>query len=157
SFSQGTIHLWHPSVSGAVDSGNITAHAVVKDAEGKDRFIINAMMNVDSNRQIIALQDGLMLNYHEWSVAKGNKIVLEDSGFYADQLKLTHNTGSIALQSEQQHANAPLNVTIENFMISDIAQIVQQDTQMANGIVNSKVTVTNHACNPSATRRLTIE
>ncbi len=157
SFSQGTWQLWHPAVSGAMDSGNITTHAVVKDIEEKDRFVINAVMNVDSSRQIISLQEGLMLNYREWAVAPGNKIVLEDSGLYADNFKLTHNTGSITLQSEQQYPNAPLKVAIDNFQISDIVQIIQQDTLLANGVLNSDITIEELATNPHATGKLTIE
>lgn len=156
-FSQGTTQLYHPSISGGMDSGNITARAVVKDPEMKDRYVVNAVMNIDSNRQAISLRDGLMLNYRNWTVAPGNKIVIEDSGLYADDFKLSHNEGSIVLQSEQQQPGAPLDITINNFLISDIVQVVQQDSLLANGVLNSKIKVTDLSGNPAATGNLTID
>lgn len=156
-FSQGTTQLYHPSISGGMDSGNITARAVVKDPEMKDRYVVNAVMDIDSNKQTISLQEGLMLNYRNWTVSPGNKIVIEDSGLYADDFKLSHNEGSITLQSEQQEPNAPLDVAINNFLISDIVQVVQQDSLLANGLLNSKIKVTNLSGNIAATGKLTID
>lgn len=157
SFSQGTTQLWYPSISGEMDSSNITAKAVIKDLEMKDRYVVNAVMNIDSNKQTISLQEGLMLNYRNWTVSPGNKIVIEDSGLYADNFKLSHNEGAIALQSEWQEPNAPLDITINNFLISDIVQVIQQDSLVANGLLNSNIKVTNLSGNIGATGKLTVE
>lgn len=157
SFSQGSTQLLYPSISGGMDSSNITARAVVKDPEMKDRYVVNVVMDIDSNKQTISLQEGLMLNYRNWTVAHDNKIVIEDSGLYADDFKLSHNEGSIALQSEQQEPNAPLDITINNFLISDIVQVIQQDSLVANGLLNSKIKVSNLSGNIGATGKLTVD
>jgi translocation and assembly module TamB len=157
SFSQGTTQLWYPNISGGMDSSNITARAVVKDLEKKDRYVVNAMLDMDSNQQTISLQEGLMLNYRNWTVSPGNKIVIDDSGLYADNFKLSHNDGAIALQSERQEPNAPLDITIKNFLISDIVQVIQQDSLVANGLLNSNIKVTNLSGNIAATGKLTVD
>ncbi len=157
SFSQGTTQLWHPQITGGMDSGNITAHAVVHDMENKDRYIVNAVVDIDSTQQTISLGEELMLNYSNWTVNPGNKIVIADSGIYADKFILTHNGGSVTLQSEQQYPDAPLNVHIKNFRIADIVQVMQQDSMLTDGIINSDIIVTSLTGNVGATGKLTVE
>lgn len=157
SFSQGTTQLWHPEVTGEMDSSNITAHAVVRDAENKERYVLNAVVDIDSNQQTISLGEGLMLNYSNWTVNPGNKIVIADSGIYADKFKLTHNGGSVTLQSEQLSPDAPLNVNIKDFRIADIVQVMQQDSMLADGVINSEITVTSLTGNIGATGKLNVD
>lgn len=156
-FSQGSLQMWYPTVAGDVAENVITTNAIVRDIEHEDRFTISASMTTDSEKQVVQLGKNLMLNYSTWDVSDDNKIVLQGDGLYADNFKLSHGNGSIALQSDEQNPMSPLNVLINNFRISNITEILQQDTVLANGILNSKLKIHNALTEPRATGELTVD
>lgn len=156
-FSAGAGQFWYPTLSGQLSKEKITADVVIKDIERKDRFAFYASMVSDSIRQIFKLENDMLLNYNEWQVNPGNKLVIQGDGLYADSFTLSHNKGSINIQSEQQNPSAPMDVTIKDFSIADITQVLQEDTTLANGLLNSKLKVQNVMTEPKATGTLSID
>lgn len=157
SFSQGTLQFWYPDIKGTVGNNKITTSVKVRDLERKERFAIHASMLSDSLKQVVRLDSNLLLNYDEWEVNKGNKVVIVEDGLYADSFTLAHRDGSITLQSEEQTPQAPLNVLIRNFFISDLTTIAQQDSMLVNGLLNSQLKVHNLMTAPHATGKLSID
>lgn len=157
SFSQNTLQFWYPSITGTVADNKITTDIVLKDIEKEDRFAFYASLVSDKVKQVIKLEKDLLLNYGTWNVDKENKLVLENGGMYVDKLTITHNKGTIALQSEQQNPASPLSLKISDFSISDITEILQQDTILASGLLNSELNVHNALTDARATGKLTID
>lgn len=157
SFSQNSLQLWYPSITGMVTTDKITSDILIKDIEKTDRYGIFASIAIDSNKQTIKLEKDLLLNYNEWNVSPSNKIVLDEKGLYVDSFKLSYNDGAINIQSEENTGEAPLDVSINNFYIANITEILQQDTLIANGLLNSELKIYKPTTEPRATGELTVE
>lgn len=134
-FKQEKIQLLNTKIDGAIDANLISAHVKTDDEQGKQRFAIGASLQKEGTAQVLSLQEGLMLNYTNWSVAQPNKVVFGPEGFYAQNVKLSGNGASIAVNSEPPAYNAPMNATIENFKISDIMEMISGDTLFADGVL----------------------
>src|SRR5690606_4373136 len=76
---------------------------------------------------------------------------------YVDSFALKYGDGFIELQSEEQKDDAPLNVNIGNFHIATVTEILQQDTLLANGLLNSKLRILQPTTDLRATGALTID
>ena len=137
-YQQGKIQLNQTKIEGVVDANLVTANVQSEDAEGKKRFEIGASLQREQEAQVLSLQEGLMLNYTQWTVAQPNKVVFAPEGFYVQNLNLSGNGASINVNSPEAAFNTPLTATISNFKISDIMQMISGDTLFANGVLAGK-------------------
>lgn len=155
--SQGSMHFYNPTVYGSFKDSILSATAKVHDAANEQRFGASLTMLNEGDRQVIHLQDSLMLNYEKWDVNNKNKVVLEQGGLYAQNLKINNEHGSILLNSKRPEPSSPLDVVINDFLLSSITEILQQDTILVNGVLNSKLTVSDIMSNPKATGTLSVD
>jgi hypothetical protein len=75
--------------------------------------------------------NGLKLNYTDWTVSEGNKIQIRNNGIFADNFRLSNGGSEISLQSESQSPNSPLNVSLKDFKIETITELIKKDTLLA--------------------------
>ncbi len=151
------MQLWKSSVTGRLDKDDITANIRLGDSADKARFAINAVLQQDDSANVLTLKEGLLLNYETWQVAQPNKIVFGKQGVYAQDFKISKGGESISLNSSTPQYNAPLNVDITQFSIANITEIMQKDTLLADGILNTKLVVENLATAPSATGTIQVK
>ncbi|MFA6152426.1 MAG: translocation/assembly module TamB domain-containing protein [Chitinophagaceae bacterium] len=137
-FSQGKLQLLNTTVVGKVDANLIAADIKTEDEAGKKRFAIGATLQKEGTNQSLSLKEGLMLNYTNWNVAQPNKVVFGAEGFYVQNVSLTGNGATIAVNSETPVFNAPINASIDNFHLSDIMEMVSGDTLFADGVLAGK-------------------
>lgn len=142
-FAQGNILLWYTSVSGNMDGKNISADISIADSARTPRFALSALYQQGEQEQVIQLRRGLMLNYNTWQVQEPNKIVLAPAGFYVSNFGINNAGQSITINSQQPVPNAPLAVNINNFLLSNITEIISQDKDslVADGVLNGTVNV----------------
>ncbi|MBS1781219.1 MAG: translocation/assembly module TamB domain-containing protein [Bacteroidetes bacterium] len=155
--SMPSLQLWYTNASGRLQGQEITANVSIADSVRKQRFALNAALVQKPNEQELQLRDGLVLNYKTWQVSQPNKIVFSKEGFYAQNFGFSNGNESININSTAQNAGAPLNLNINNFLISNITEIVQKDTLLANGILNTKLVAENLNTNPQAKGSLQIQ
>lgn len=151
------IQLWYTNVNGNLNGNMITANVSIADSAKKERFALNANLQQEANEQVLQLGNGLVLNYKTWQVSRPNKIVFGPQGFYAQNLSISNGNEAISVTSEQPQFSAPLNVNIRNFFLSNITEIVQKDTLLANGMLNTQLQVRNISTAPEASGTLQIE
>lgn len=136
-FNSGKLQLLNTTAKGVVDANLVTTDLSSEDEKGARRFSLGASLKKEGTAQALSLNPGLLLNYEEWTVAQPNKIVFGPEGFYAQQVQLSGNGATIAVNSDRPEFNAPLTATIDNFLIADVLQLVSGDTLFANGVISA--------------------
>lgn len=152
-----SIQLWNTTAKGDIRGNKITADIRIADSARQDRFALNAEYHQHPDRQELHIKEGLKLNYKDWQVAQPNAVVMGKEGIYVQNLKISSGAESININSETQQFSSPMTVAINDFLISNITEIVQKDTLLANGLVNSNITIQNLTKNPAIKGNLTIK
>jgi len=132
------------SAAGAVQNDVITYEVTTKDDKDATQYLIAGNAKSLGDITEVSLDEqGLVLNYSNWTVAPGNQLRISSRGIVADNFAISHNGSRIALQSETQNPAGPLDVAIENFKIETIAEIVRKDSLPAAGTINGTAQLRN--------------
>ncbi|WP_081411679.1 translocation/assembly module TamB domain-containing protein [Chryseobacterium gregarium] len=125
------------NIGGDVANNIINYNITTKDEKDETQFLIagNAK-SLNDITEISLNPDGLKLNYTDWTVGEGNKIQISSRGILADNFRLSNAGSEILLQSETQSPNAPLNVSLKDFKIETITELIKKDTVLARGTIN---------------------
>lgn len=135
--------LYYPNVLGRIQNDTLHSRATIKDTAANDRFIVGlaAAKDITEENSLthIRLFKGLMIDYDIWNVNDANRFTLGPQGFKIKDFFIKKDEQSIALNSEVDTFNSPLYVKIENFKLSSITKILDPDTLLADGILNTNI------------------
>lgn len=124
-------------ITGDVANNIINYNITTKDEKDATQFLISGnAKSLNDITEISLNPNGLKLNYTDWTVAEGNKIQIGKNGILADNFRLSNGGSEISLQSESQSPNAPLNVSLKDFKIETITELIKKDTVLARGTIN---------------------
>lgn len=144
-------------ITGDVANNIINYNITTKDQKEITQFLIagNAK-SLNDITEISLNPNGLKLNYSDWTVSEGNKIQIGKNGILADNFRLSNAGSEIALQSESQTPNAPLNVSLKDFKIETITELIKKDTVLARGTINGTAQLKNITKNMTFTSDLNV-
>ncbi|MEY8761900.1 translocation/assembly module TamB domain-containing protein [Chryseobacterium tongliaoense] len=130
------------NINGDVADNMINYNITTKDDKDVTQFLIagNAK-SLNDITEISLNPNGLKLNYSDWTVAEGNKIQISSKGILADNFRLSNSGSEILLQSESNSPNSPLNVSLKDFKIETITEIIKKDSLLAKGTINGTVQI----------------
>lgn len=137
----GTNKLYGIQLAGYIAHDSLIADALTKDSKGSNLYQLGATASIVGDSYTFRLKKDLVLNYKSWTVDPMNAIFYSAQGFYVDNFKLGYRQSSIDIQSEQQQPGSPVNLAVNNFLISDITSLLNKDTLIAAGIINAKARV----------------
>ena len=137
----GSNTFYKTGINAAVAGDSLSVAATTKDTKNKDRFAIGADINRKDSGYTFSLKDTLLLDYKKWTVAPDNKITYSPKGILVHNFLISNNSSSIAVASRENVLNSPVDVTIDNFKITDITSIINSDTLLASGIIDGKFSV----------------
>jgi len=124
-------------LNGDITNNVINYNASTKDAKDATQFLVAGNLKTLNDITEISLNpNGLVLNYDQWQVGEGNLIQLRKDGIVAHNFSLMNNGSQILLQSESEKGTSPLNITIKDFKIETIAEIIKKDDLPAEGTIN---------------------
>lgn len=139
-FKNDNLALQKVQVQGDVQNNTITYRATTKDEKDVTKFLIAGNLQSKGDISKLSLNShGLKLNYDNWEVAPGNYIEFGKNGINAQNFTLSNNGSEIRVQSENTSANSPLNVTLKDFKIETITELIKKDSLLAQGTVNGNV------------------
>ncbi|MEC5173409.1 hypothetical protein QF024_002120 [Chryseobacterium nepalense] len=145
------------NIGGNIADNIINYNITTKDAKDETQFLIAGNAKSMNDITEISLNpDGLKLNYTDWTVAEGNKIQISSGGILADNFRLSNGGSEILLQSETQSPNVPLNVSLKDFKIETITELIKKDTLLARGNINGTAQLRNLTKNMTFTSDLNI-
>lgn len=125
------------NINGDVAQNTINYNITTKDEKDETQFLIAGNAKSMNDITEISLNpDGLKLNYVDWNVAENNKIQIFSQGIVADQFRLSNSGAEISLQSESSSPTSPLNVSLKDFKIETITEIIKKDSLLAKGTIN---------------------
>lgn len=145
------------NINGDVSNNIINYNITTKDDKNVTQFLIagNAK-SLNDITEISLNPDGLKLNYNDWTVGEGNKIQISDKGILADNFRLSHEGSEILLQSETSSPNSPLNVSLKDFKIETLTEIIKKDSVLAKGTINGTAQLRDLTKNMTFTSDLTV-
>lgn len=125
------------NINGDVAQNTINYNITTKDDKNETQFLIagNAK-SLNDVTEISLNPNGLKLNYMDWTVAENNKIQIFSQGIVADNFRLSNSGAEISLQSESNSPTSPLNVSLKDFKIETITEIIKKDSLLAKGTIN---------------------
>lgn len=145
------------NINGDVADNTITYNVTTKDEKDVTQFLIAGNAKSMNDITEISLNpNGLKLNYSDWTVGEGNKIQISSKGILADNFKLSNGGSEISLQSETQTPNSPLNVSLKDFKIETITELIKKDTVLARGTINGTAQLRDLTKNMTFTSDLNI-
>lgn len=124
-------------INGDIANDIINYNVSTKDEKDETQFLIAG--NVQSLDEItkISLKPGrLILNYTNWEVANENSLQITPNGIIADNFRLTNGASEITVQSENLLAESPLNISIKDFKIEMLTEMIKKEDLPAAGTIN---------------------
>ncbi len=132
------------NLNGDVAHNIINYNITTKDDKDQTQFLIAGNAKSMNDITEISLKpDGLKLNYMDWNVADNNKIQIFSQGIVADNFRLSNSGAEISLQSESSSPSSPLNVSLKDFKIETITEIIKKDSLLAKGTINGTAQLRN--------------
>ena len=146
------------NINGDVANNVINYNITTKDDKDVTRFLIaGTAKSMNDITEISLKPDGLKLNYMDWTVADNNKIQIGSRGIFADNFRLSNSGSEILLQSESNASNSPLNVSLKDFKIETITEIIKKDSLLAKGTINGTAQLRNLSKNMTFTADLDVD
>ena len=125
------------NINGDVAQNIINYNITTKDDKDETQFLIAGNAKSMNDITEISLNpNGLKLNYMDWTVAENNKIQIFSQGIVADNFTLSNSGAEISLQSESNSPSSPLNISLKDFKIETITEIIKKDSLLAKGTIN---------------------
>ncbi|MEO6903816.1 MAG: translocation/assembly module TamB domain-containing protein [Bacteroidia bacterium] len=94
---------------------------------------------------VLRLHPNLILNNTTWSVKEGNHLDFTSEGLRAENLILLDKQQSISIQSIAKEIPAPLEIKFKNFEMETLSKIIQNDTTLAEGVLDGKIVLKTEA------------
>jgi hypothetical protein len=128
------------NIDGDVAENTIRYNITTKDEKDATRFLIagNAK-SLNDITEVSLNPNGLKLNYTDWNVAENNKIQISNKGILADNFILSNAGSEISIQSESESPSSPLNISLKDFKIETITELIKKDTVLARGTINGRL------------------
>ncbi len=155
--TNGTFQFEHPLVSGKAANNKADLVINIKDEKGKERFELTTFLErPDTTKFIVSLAPTQIMNYDNWSVRKGNQIVLGEKMSIKNFLLSNENQ---TLSAETTDNDENLVARFTNFELATLADIAAPNdtTKLAAGRLNGKVDLQNFQTEMQFLADLTIE
>jgi len=153
----GTMDIYNTRLRANILNNIIDFNLGVNDKGNKPKYRLAGQLRQPAagSFALSLRSDSLLLNYEPWTIAGNNQLLLTPNAIGATNFVLSHDNQTLAIRS-QAGTGSPLNVTFTNFQIGTITGFLQQDTMLADGVLNGNASFRNLPGNPLFTSDLTI-
>jgi translocation and assembly module TamB len=152
------ILLYKTAVYGVVADDHLTTTLLLKDKNDKDRYRLAGMVDQQNGGIKFSFNpDSLLLNYDIWQVSRDNFIQYDSTGVIAHDFTISSKGDSLSLNSQGNTGAAPIEVRFGSFRLSTISRLANQDSVIADGLLNGTAEVKNLMTKPLFTSDLKIQ
>ena len=132
------------NINGDIAQNTVNYTVSTKDDKNATQFLVAGNVKlIDEITNISLDPNGLVLNYDQWKVGENNLIQLRKDGIVANNFRILNNGSEILVQSNGDKGNSPLDISIKDFKIETITELIKKDDLPASGIINGTATVKN--------------
>ncbi len=128
-------------LNGSAANDSVLINFLTQDNKAKDWFGLKASFFAKNNNYTFRLADSLLLNYERWKVDADNYISYTPQGLIIHNFLISSDTSKISINSQQEIANSPIDINIDNFNLRTISSILNNDTVFVSGIMDAKMEV----------------
>jgi translocation and assembly module TamB len=136
-----SIQLYTTSIAGGISKGHVSAGFITNDTNKKQKYAFGVTAAINNDTYEVHLGDTLKLNYVNWNVARNNMTVYSPQGINVSQLNISKGVESVSINSSNSVANAPMDIKIEKFALSNITGLFHRDSLEIGGRLNAQVKV----------------
>ena len=150
--------LYRTSIYGALANDRLTTTLLLKDRKDKDRYRLAGIVEHEKSAIMFSFNpDSLLLNYDQWLVSRDNYIQYDSTGILAHNFTISNGMDSLSINTKGTTGAAPLDVRFGSFRLSTISRLANQDSVIADGVLNGNAEVKNITTNPLFTSDLKIQ
>jgi autotransporter translocation and assembly factor TamB len=134
------INLEKSEIRGNIKKGIITGKVNLKDEFGNARYIVPYEITNHPVLPYIKIGDSLMINKKYWSANADNIIHMNVDFLKGSNLVLSNENESISIKADSSQTNGlPLELSLHQFRLKNISEIMTTDTTLVEGLANGKV------------------
>jgi len=154
----GSISLHRTVVGGFVAQNKVDMSLDINDARDSVQYnIAGVLQQITDGIKFNLKTNGLILDYNKWTVAQDNYIQYDSTGLILNNFAISNSGQLMSLNSQSKTGSAPIDVKFNNFQISTLTHIVNQDSLLVGGDINGTAMVKNVTTSPVFTANLTID
>jgi hypothetical protein len=152
------VQLHRSWLAGGIHNNELETALVLEDDKGKKRFrLAGELDKLPGGLKFVLNPDSLLLSYDPWKVSRDNYVQYDSTGIVVHEFTISNNGDSLSLNSQGSTGAAPLDVRFGNFRLSTISRLANQDSVIADGLLNGTAEVKNLLKNPLFTSDLKIQ
>lgn len=153
----GKLSTYRTSLAGFIANNQVNVALDVNDQKNKSQYNITGILQQITRGLKFTLQPGgLLLNYEKWAVSDDNYIQYDSSGVIFNNFNISNANQLLSLNSESKKTGAPLVIKFNNFQISTLSRIANQDSLLLGGAINGNAIIKNLTTHPVFTSDLTV-
>lgn len=138
-----SFQLPYTNIFGKVENNSIDYEVQLKDIKDVERYLLSGTLkNVNGNSEIAIKNDRLKLNYEKWNIDDNNVVRLDKNSIYINDFILTNGSNKLAVNSESNAINSPINVEFNDFDLKSITSIVESNFEIG-GKINGTTKISN--------------
>lgn len=138
------VQVLNTSLAGQLAGNRASIELLTRDPGMKPHYRIAGTLAALDNAYQFRFDPGqLLLDYEEWTAGENNLFHYSDSGFYAEQIRLSNGEQLLLIDSEESRPGAPLGISLKDFEISTLTRIAQQDSLAIDGRINGDALISN--------------
>src|SRR5579863_5164012 len=150
--------LYQTAVYGSLAHNKLSTTLRLKDKKAKNKYVLSgALSQVNNGVKFVFNPDSLLLNYQPWQIPSDNFILYDSSGVIVRNFKLSRQRESIEINTNGETAKSPVDISFADFKIRTLTQFAEQDSLLADGIINGKAEIKNLYTKPLFTSDLKID
>lgn len=154
----GSLSLHRTVVGGFVADSKVDMSLDINDAKDSVQYNIAGVLQQIANGIKFNLKpNGLILDYDKWTVTQDNYIQYDSTGLILNNFAISNSGQLMSLNSQAKTGTAPVDVKFNNFRISTLTHIVNQDSLLVGGNINGTAMVKNITTSPVFTSNLVID
>lgn len=143
------LKIYRTTLAGDAKDNRLGIDLNIKDQDNKDKYRLAGLFSMIADQyQFSFLPGGLKLNYEPWKVSEGNFIEYGPKGILASNFNLSQDGQILSINSNPLRSNAPLSLEFKNFRIATLTAIADQDSLLADGIINGGLLVNDLGKSP---------
>lgn len=151
------LNLYQSSIRGWLAEDKLFTTVLLKDKKGKDRYRLTGQLEKLINGLKFTLHpDSLLLNYEKWQASNDNFIQYDSTGVLVHDFKIDNRGEALQVNSTEQTATAPIDVTFSHFHLGTLTRMADQDSLGVEGSLDGKAQVKNLMSTPIFTSDLKI-
>jgi len=150
--------IYQSALYGTLADNKLSTTLLLRDKKAKSKYVLSGSLSqVNNGLRFIFNPDSLLLNYNAWQIPADNFVQYDSGGILVRNLTFSRQGESLSINSAGETTKSPLDISFTNFKIKTLTQFAEQDSLLADGIVNGKAQIKNLFTQPLFTSDLKID